>query len=116
MDEKLGKHLRAFREHAEKRALAAEAMLAELTHARESSNDDDEHDPEGVTLSSEWSRLTGLADAARAEVHHADAAIERWQLGTYGICVRCGRAIPPARLDARPFAEQCVPCAEALAR
>lgn len=116
MDEKLGTQLRALREQAEHRALTAEAMLAELTHARESSNDDDEHDPEGVTLSSEWSRLTGLADAARAEVDHADAAIERWRSGTYGICSRCGRSIPPARLDVRPFAEQCVPCAEALAR
>lgn len=116
MDEKLGTRLNAVRAEAVQRALAAEAMLAELTLARESSNDDDEHDPEGVTLSSEWSRLTGLADAARAEVRLADAAVERFRLGTYGLCARCGKPIPAARLEVRPFAEHCVPCAEALAR
>lgn len=90
-----------------------EATLRELVLSRESANDDDEHDPEGVTLSSEWSRLSGLAEAARAELAETDAALGRWDAGTYGVCARCGGPIPIERLEVRPFATRCVPCASA---
>lgn len=90
--------------------------LDTLLHDREDANDDDEHDPDGATLSSEWSRLTGLTEAARAKLQQIDRALARLDSGTYGICARCEQPIPAARLDARPFAEHCVPCAERLAR
>lgn len=108
--------LLALRAQAEARVQATAATLDELTHDRESSNDDDEHDPEGVTLSSEWSRLTGLAEAAASELHQVDDALTRVEAGTYGVCANCGRPIPAGRLEARPFAEYCVSCAEKLGR
>ena len=108
--------LLALRAQAEARVQATAATLDELTHDRESSNDDDEHDPEGVTLSSEWSRLTGLAEAAASELHQVDDALTRVEAGTYGVCANCGRPIPAGRLEARPFAEHCVSCAEKLGR
>ncbi|MGD2204317.1 TraR/DksA family transcriptional regulator [Microbacterium maritypicum] len=108
--------LLALRAQAEARVQATAATLDELTHDRESSNDDDEHDPEGVTLSSEWSRLTGLAEAAASELHQVDDALTRVEGGTYGVCANCGRPIPAGRLEARPFAEYCVSCAEQLGR
>lgn len=103
------------RVEAEARVAASAAALDELTHDREGSNDDDEHDPEGVTLSSEWSRLTGIAEAAASELRQVDEAIARADAGSYGVCASCGRAIPPARLEVRPFATHCVACAERLA-
>ncbi|MBT2495728.1 TraR/DksA C4-type zinc finger protein [Microbacterium sp. ISL-59] len=106
--------LQELRVQAEARVQAGAASLDELTHDRESSNDDDEHDPEGVTLSSEWSRLTGLAEAAASELRQVDDALARVDAGTYGVCANCGRPIPAARLQARPFAEYCVACAEKL--
>ena len=108
--------LLALRAQAEARVQATASTLDELTHDRESSNDDDEHDPEGVTLSSEWSRLTGLAEAAASELHQVDDALTRVEAGTYGVCANCGRPIPAGRLEARPFAEYCVSCAEKLGR
>lgn len=108
--------LLALRAQAEARVQATAATLDELTHDRESSNDDDEHDPEGVTLSSEWSRLTGLAEAAASELHQVDDALTRVEAATYGVCANCGRPIPAGRLEARPFAEYCVSCAEKLGR
>ncbi|MGO4489413.1 TraR/DksA family transcriptional regulator [Microbacterium sp. 2RAF4] len=108
--------LLALRAQSEARVQATAAMLDELTHDRAGSNDDDEHDPEGVTLSSEWSRLTGLADAAASELQQVDDALARVDAGTYGICANCGRPIPTGRLEARPFAEYCVACAEKLGR
>ena len=103
------------REHAAvlARAEQLEATLAELVRSRESANDDDEHDPEGVTLSSEWSRLSGLAEAAQGELAAISSALDRWEAGSYGACERCGHPIPPERLEVRPFATQCVPCASA---
>ena len=98
------------------RAESAIAALTQLTHDREGSTDDDEHDPEGVTLSSEWSRLTGLADAAQTELRQIEDALVRVDAGTYGVCTACGRGIPSGRLQARPFAELCVPCAEKSGR
>ncbi|GAA2872792.1 hypothetical protein MIAR_07000 [Microbacterium arabinogalactanolyticum] len=94
------------------RATSAASALAELVHDRLDSNDDDEHDPEGVPLSSEWSRLTALSEAADLEVRQFDEALQRWDAGTYGICASCGRPIPEGRLEVRPSAELCVPCAE----
>lgn len=108
--------LEELRAQADARVRATAATLDELTHDRGGSNDDDEHDPEGVTLSSEWSRLTGLAEAAASELRQVDDALSRMDAGTYGICASCGRPIPPARLEVRPFALHCVACAEKLGR
>ncbi|UNK70726.1 TraR/DksA family transcriptional regulator [Microbacterium sp. H1-D42] len=107
-------NLEKLRADAAVRAAAAASTLAELLRVRQGSNDDDEHDPEGVTLSSEWSRLSALSDAAADELRRFDAALARVDAGTYGVCANCGKPIPAARLAVRPFAELCVPCAEAI--
>ena len=72
---------------------------------------DDEHDPEGATLTDEWSRLEGLRVGALRDLDEIDAALARIDDGGYGICIRCGRPIPLGRLRARPTATMCVPCA-----
>ncbi len=93
-----------------------ETELAALTSARRSESDDDEHDPEGVPLSAEWSRLSGLLDSAREDARQAEGAARRLEAGEYGICVGCGNPIPVERLEVRPFADRCVPCASLSAR
>ena len=40
-----------------------------------------------------------------------EAAIERIEDGSYGECETCGEQIPKTRLDAIPYAAQCVQCA-----
>lgn len=72
---------------------------------------DDEHDPEGSTLSGEWQRIDALRRASRTERADLEAALDRMDAGTYGICARCGRQIPAARLEIRPGAATCVACA-----
>ncbi len=99
------------RERATGRLERFTASLDDLVAARRGESDDDEHDPEGVTLSSEWSRLAGLVDGARAELSQLDEALLRLHAGSYGVCLGCGERIPLARLEARPFADRCVPCA-----
>ncbi len=94
------------------RVAAMDENLAELRADRRGDVADDEHDPEGVTLSGEWARAVALEEAARREIAEIDEAVRRWEGGTYGVCVDCGRGIPIARLRARPFATRCVSCAE----
>lgn len=77
---------------------------------------DDEHDPEGATLSGEWSRLTGLRQEAEREVADVDDALARMDAGAYGVCADCGRGIPIDRLRALPTARRCVSCAQMAAR
>lgn len=44
------------------------------------------------------------------QLDQIDRAIEQIDQGTYGICEECGGDIPLARLQALPFATQCIEC------
>ena len=44
-------------------------------------------------------------------LEQVNAAIERLQTGTYGICQQCGRTIEMERLQAVPYAARCIDCA-----
>ncbi|MTD16920.1 molecular chaperone DnaK [Nakamurella sp. YIM 132087] len=90
---------------------AVDADLAAFRALR-SDHDDDEHDPDGSPLSAEWSRLESLRQAAAARLAGLDDAIRRDGAGTYGVCERCGRVIPPGRLEVQPTATRCVDCAD----
>lgn len=94
------------------RLAAIDETIEELRADRGADVADDEHDPEGVTLSGEWARAFGVHEAAERELAEIDDAVRRWEDGTYGVCVDCGRGIPVARLRVRPFAMRCVSCAE----
>jgi DnaK suppressor protein len=48
--------------------------------------------------------------ALEEELALIEDALERVARQTYGICVDCGRAIPAARLEARPHAARCLEC------
>jgi RNA polymerase-binding protein DksA len=41
-----------------------------------------------------------------------EAAIERIDAGAYGVCVTCGGDIGAKRLEAMPYATQCIECKE----
>ena len=75
------------------------------------SNADDEHDPEGSTIAFERSQVTALIQQNEQHLAEVEAALRRVDDGTYGTCLRCGRAIPAGRLEARPVARTCVACA-----
>ena len=53
-------------------------------------------------------RVLGSEEDVLAQI---EAAIERIEEGSYGRCNKCGKPIPKARLDAIPYAAQCVRCA-----
>lgn len=45
------------------------------------------------------------------EIASVKRALARIEDGEYGVCVRCGGNINPARLEARPEAALCIACA-----
>jgi DnaK suppressor protein len=105
----------------ERTALTASAAdlrreLARTIAASESSNADDEHDPEGSTIAFERAQLAALLDRTVLRLAAVDAALERVAVGGYGGCERCGRLIDPERLAARPEATRCIDCARLAAR
>ncbi len=55
----------------------------------------------------------GQADALAAKLASVRRALEKFDDGTYGICDRCGAAIPDERLEARPSSVRCVRCSAA---
>jgi RNA polymerase-binding transcription factor DksA len=73
-------------------------------------NADDEHDPEGSTLAFERERTSALLSQARTYLGELELAQARIADGTFGICERCGTAIPPERLTARIVARTCLRC------
>ena len=98
---------------AEVQALLAsvEEQLQALRELREDLNDDDEHDPDGVSLSSEWSRLEGLRLSRLEALAAIDRAAERLEQGSDALCDSCGKPIAPERLAVRPEATTCIDCA-----
>jgi DnaK suppressor protein len=102
---------------ADRVALGEQIRRLDEEFAEESSTrptSDDEVDTGSAT--SERERTMSLARHARSSLVQIDAAIERMDAGTYGLCTSCGQAIPAARLEARPQSVLCVPCAQVEAR
>ncbi len=91
--------------------------LAELEKAREASRQEkDEYAGygnqvgEAASETSEAERNLALIDNLEQMREHIERALKRIDDGTYGLCVTCGKLIPAERLEALPFAEQCVSC------
>lgn len=53
-----------------------------------------------------------LADNEQKILHRIEAALEKIEQKTFGVCDACGKKISKVRLKAVPYAELCVPCQE----
>ncbi|UKA51717.1 TraR/DksA C4-type zinc finger protein [Arthrobacter sp. FW305-123] len=82
--------------------------ITSVSLARQDSNVDDEHDPEGSTIAFELSQASALMGQSRLGLEQIEAALVRIADGTYGQCAVCGVPIPEGRLEARPWTPFCV--------
>jgi DnaK suppressor protein len=64
------------------------------------------------------SRLTdvGVVDSLNATEERLERALAKLDEGSYGVCDRCGRPIPAARMEAAPESVLCVACASSARR
>jgi RNA polymerase-binding transcription factor DksA len=70
----------------------------------------DEESGQGDTMNVERERDLALSAQALQQVVEIDAALEKLDKGTYGLCERCGKPIPEERLRALPWAALDVAC------
>ncbi len=56
--------------------------------------------------------VDALGNEARAEIAKISAALRRIDAGEFGKCVECGMPIDEGRLNAYPYANECIECAE----
>jgi DnaK suppressor protein len=60
--------------------------------------------------------LSALSRTADAELKRIDEALQRLREGRYGVCVTCGEPIEGQRLEAVPYTDRCISCAERSVR
>ena len=97
------------------RLAAIQLRLGAVRSAR-SEWTDEEHDPEGFTLTHEWSHAEGSREDYQHELVELDQADARVAAGTYGICTSCSLPIPIAQLERRPARQLCVSCTDRALR
>jgi RNA polymerase-binding protein DksA len=56
--------------------------------------------------------VDALGNEARTELNKVAAALGRMDNGEFGYCVECGEKIEIGRLEAHPYADECIECAE----
>ena len=71
---------------------------------------------DGTTEAVERINTTAAARSVAGSIVAVDRALAKLDEGTYGVCDRCGAAIPPERMDAIPWAALCVRCSDARPR
>ncbi len=57
--------------------------------------------------------LDRLDGRAKSEIEAIDRALFKLGTAQYGRCERCGKAIPPSRLEAVPATAMCIVCEQA---
>ncbi len=67
-----------------------------------------DHDSEGLDAE------LAIQRALRGDLEDIEGALMRIEAGNYGVCMRCGNAIGPARLEALPQAPLCIDCERAV--
>ena len=70
----------------------------------------DDESGEGGTLAIDRERDLALALQAMSITEEIDDALRKLERGNYGTCETCGQNIMKARLEALPYARQCIAC------
>ena len=88
----------------------------ELVDAGAEEGDFDDAASDAATETLDRGTDMALEENLRSLVEEIDAALEKVEKGTYGICDNCGGGIKIARLDRLPYATMCVECQQRMER
>jgi RNA polymerase-binding protein DksA len=106
----------------EKKELAAQlTSIEEETFAATQSemNGDvglDDEVADAGTSTFEREKDLSIENNVRDLLQKIERALGRIDAGTYGVCERCGKPIPKARIKALPYADLCIDDAQARSR
>jgi DnaK suppressor protein len=96
----------------QKRALALSGLGAQTHYLAQAERICEEDQAQNSLEEAVSLRLNGHE---YAQLRQIQEALDRLQLGEYGVCLSCAEAIPPKRLQALPWAKYCVKCQEKVA-
>ncbi len=65
---------------------------------------------DGALVSVQHEVSSRLAEGESHKLRQIECALERTREGRFGVCEGCGANIPPARLNALPYATYCITC------
>jgi DnaK suppressor protein len=68
------------------------------------------HPADEATHAFDQARDLAVQVSAEQTLKLVNDALERFDLGTYGLCLECGKEIDAARLEAIPYAPLCLSC------
>jgi RNA polymerase-binding protein DksA len=72
----------------------------------------DQHMADTATAMHDRELDYGLTENEEDLLKSIDAALERIEGGTYGVCTNCGKPIGEERLKALPWTDLCIDCAK----
>jgi RNA polymerase-binding protein DksA len=76
----------------------------------------DDESADAGTATFEREKELSIEQNVRDLIQKIDRALKRIEVGTYGICERCGKPIEKARLKALPYVDLCIKDARAQSR
>ncbi|MBV8981140.1 MAG: TraR/DksA C4-type zinc finger protein [Acidimicrobiia bacterium] len=87
------------------------AQLAELGFGENGGLDYDQNFADSSQVTAERGEAEAVAQSLKETLDEVENALGKFEAGTYGVCEKCGQAISPARLEAKPAARRCIDCA-----
>ena len=96
-----------------KKEIVAQLMAtsSEFKNILEDMDSKDSVDVASDDIDRKMLETVGTKDLNRLKL--IDSAIARIEQGRYGLCMKCGKNIPQARLEAIPYALMCIECKSA---
>ena len=74
------------------------------------------HIAEDGSSVAEAERIVTVTEDFQDILAQVNAALERMNEGTYGVCLRCGKRVAAARLEAFPYVAYCIECQSIIER
>lgn len=65
---------------------------------------------DAAAATAERTEVLVVVESLKSQLSDIDEALSRIEKGTYGVCAKCGKDIPAARLEFRPSSIYCVDC------
>ncbi len=88
-------------------------LVTQLEHAESWANDHmgyGNHMADDATEAFEQAKDLAVRTRLEETLRQVEEALQKFELGTYGICEACGTKIDWARLEAKPEAKLCIKC------
>lgn len=99
-----------------RRDLLRSSLNGELAHFN-TSDEKTVGDEADSALDSDYGFINSqLAETESRELEQIEHALQQMREGRYGVCELCGKNIPLARLQALPYATNCIGCQRAAER